>query len=587
MTQSGQGEEPSARPAREGIVLPSDGGEPLLPGMTGTQGGGQRYGHQAPPAPAAPPGGQAWDGSWGPEQQQAPAQGQGWTPPPAQTWGTPSQPLPPENTPYADRYAPPSQGTVQPPAAGQYGYGYGTQGAGDGGAGAPLPPPHGTHTGGAPLPPAVPYGATAAADDGATQYIPPVADAGQGDQATQYIPPVMDTPPGDQATQYIPPVADAGQGDQATQYIPPVTDTPPGDQATAYLPPVGGAPVDDGATQYIPPVGSGALPPEVRAETPAESTQALGRVRRPGPGDMPSAAHSDADATQYIPPVTGGGQDRQTPAEFDNLFRTDPGGESPAASTQQMPRFEPHRQHAPHGAQQAPIIPRRAEREDREEPRGRGGRTGSRVPLFAAAGVAIAVVGIGAGALLGGGGAGDQGDDNKTVAAAAPASESASPSPSPSVDPAEQQAVELDKLLAVSGNSRTMVINAVSNVRSCTNLGQAAKDLRDAAKQRNDLVTELSKLSVDELPEHVALTEALTKAWQASASADNHYAAWAEQVAQNKRKLCRKGQARSTGQTQAGNQASGTASSEKAKASGLWNTIAKTYGLTERQPVQL
>ncbi|MER6045712.1 hypothetical protein ABT136_34100, partial [Streptomyces sp. NPDC001856] len=34
MTQSGQGEEPSARPAREGIVLPSDGGEPLLPGMT-------------------------------------------------------------------------------------------------------------------------------------------------------------------------------------------------------------------------------------------------------------------------------------------------------------------------------------------------------------------------------------------------------------------------------------------------------------------------------------------------------------------------------------------------------------------------
>ncbi|MER6452593.1 hypothetical protein ABT270_08115, partial [Streptomyces sp900105245] len=32
MTQSGQGEEPSAQPAREGIVLPSDGGEPLLPG---------------------------------------------------------------------------------------------------------------------------------------------------------------------------------------------------------------------------------------------------------------------------------------------------------------------------------------------------------------------------------------------------------------------------------------------------------------------------------------------------------------------------------------------------------------------------
>ncbi|MYW43320.1 hypothetical protein GT346_08210, partial [Streptomyces sp. SID161] len=72
MTQSGQGEEPSARTAREGIVLPSDGGEPLLPGTTPT------------PAPAGPAGGQAWGGTWGPEQQ-APQQGQGW-PPAAQQW---------------------------------------------------------------------------------------------------------------------------------------------------------------------------------------------------------------------------------------------------------------------------------------------------------------------------------------------------------------------------------------------------------------------------------------------------------------------------------------------------------------------
>ncbi|MEU8027285.1 hypothetical protein AB0C13_01430, partial [Streptomyces sp. NPDC049099] len=73
MTQSGRGEEPSAQHAREGIVLPSDGGEPLLPGMTGA------------PAPAAPAGGQAWGGSWGPGQQ-APQQGQGWPPAAAQQW---------------------------------------------------------------------------------------------------------------------------------------------------------------------------------------------------------------------------------------------------------------------------------------------------------------------------------------------------------------------------------------------------------------------------------------------------------------------------------------------------------------------
>jgi hypothetical protein len=205
------------------------------------------------------------------------------------------------------------------------------------------------------------------------------------------------------------------------------------------------------------------------------------------------------------------------------------------------------------------------------------------MPLFAAIGVGIAVVGIGAGALLGGGGGGDQGGDNKTVAASAPATEG---SASASADPAEQQAIALDKLLADSGSSRATVISAVADVKACNNLAQAASDLRDAAKQRTELVTKLSGLSVDQLPNHAALSTALTKAWQASASADNHYAAWADQVAANK-KSCKKGQARTTPQTQAGNRESGTASTQKAQAAKLWNEIAKTYGLTERQPTQL
>ena len=48
MTQSGQGEEPSARTAREGIVLPSDGGAPLHPS-------------DLPPAPLPPAPPQPWD----------------------------------------------------------------------------------------------------------------------------------------------------------------------------------------------------------------------------------------------------------------------------------------------------------------------------------------------------------------------------------------------------------------------------------------------------------------------------------------------------------------------------------------------
>ncbi|GAA3302189.1 hypothetical protein GCM10020295_47300 [Streptomyces cinereospinus] len=131
------------------------------------------------------------------------------------------------------------------------------------------------------------------------------------------------------------------------------------------------------------------------------------------------------------------------------------------------------------------------------------------------------------------------------------------------------------------------MIDAVDDVKSCGNLAQAAKDLRGAAQQRTDLVTRLSGLDVDRLPEHAALTAALTKAWQASAAADNHYAAWADQVAGEKGNLCKKGQAGSTGQTAAGNQQSGIASTQKAEAAKLWNAIARTYGLSERRPTQL
>ncbi|MEW2166419.1 hypothetical protein AB0912_25985, partial [Streptomyces sp. NPDC007084] len=219
---------------------------------------------------------------------------------------------------------------------------------------------------------------------------------------------------------------------------------------------------------------------------------------------------------------------------------------------------------------------------DHDGPGGGGGGR-SRIPLIAAVGVGIIVLGIGAGALLsGGGGGGDtNADTGKTVSATAPATEGSSPA----ADPVKAQAVELDKLLADSTSSRDAVIKAVGDVKACRNLDQAATSLRDAAKQRTQSVTRLSALSVDKLPNHAELTAALTSAWKASASADNHYAAWADQAKAGK--VCRKGHARSSGQTAAGNQASGTASVQKEKAARLWNAIAAKYGLTQRTRTQL
>ncbi|MBL1081925.1 hypothetical protein JK359_08000 [Streptomyces actinomycinicus] len=568
MTQSGQGEQPSARPAREGIVLPSDGGEPLLPGMSGT------------PAPAAPAGGQAWGGSWGPGQQ-TPQQGQEWAPSPAPQWTGPEQapsaanpgPLPPEGAPG------PAYGG-QAPAYGGAAPSYGGQ---EPAYGAPQPPGYGDarqqqhqpqaqqhqpsapqypaqpapqyperSAAAAPLPPAVPDGYPAA---GAP--LPPAADG-----ATQYIPPVQAGPAGpadEGATQYLPPVQ-AAPADGATQYIPPVQAGPAG-------------PADEGATQYLPPVPSGTLP----HQSAGEETRYLGRVPQ-----QPAPAPSDAEATQYIPPYTAQAQgaDRQPPAEFDNLFRGGPaGGDSPAGSTQQLPRVQQAdaypgpSSHRPGQSSYGPDV-------DEDDGGRRRGR--SRVPLIAAVGVGLVVLGVGAGALLSSGGGKDQGSDDKTVAAASPATQD---SASPTADPARQQAVDLDKLLADSGSSRASVIQAVGNVRRCDNLDQAAGDLRDAAKQRSQLVTRLGELSVDKLPGNADLTAALTKAWEASAAADNHYAGWADQA--KGRKVCHKGHARTTEETRAGNRESGTASAQKVKAAALWNTIAKKYGLTQRQPTQL
>ncbi|MFF4789069.1 hypothetical protein ACFY2M_04720 [Streptomyces sp. NPDC001276] len=542
MTQSGQGEEPSARPAHEGIVLPSDGGEPLLPGMTGGSGGhptGARPGGQVPPA-AAPAGGQAWGQPWGPDQQQPQQQDQGWQ----QGWGSPEPyqqqgqwdaqgqapqhqgagPLPPENAP--SHGAPP----YQQPGADPYG--------------APAHPGHG-------LPPARtdPYGAPA-------HGLPP-AGADPYGASGHSVP---------RGAAHGMPGADEG----ATQYIPPVPGGPADEGATQFLPPMTGAAVDEGATQYIPPVGPGALPPEASGGGPS-----------PYPGQIPQGAapghHPDAEATQFIAPVDAQGGGRQTPAEFDNLFRSDAGGAAPA--TQHLPLIPQGPPDQPH-ARPASAPPGGYDGDG-----GRGGRrTGSRLPVIAAVGVGIAVLGIGAGALLSGGdGNDDSRDKNTTVAATAPATDDASPSPA--ADPAREQAVELDKLLADSGSSRASVIKAVADVRNCDNLGQAASDLRGAAEQRKGLVTRLGQLSVDKLPAHAELTAALNKAWKASESADLHYAAWADQA--HGKKVCKKGHARDTGETRAGNRESGVATSEKAKAAQLWNAIAKTYGLTQRQPTQL
>ncbi|WP_326678957.1 hypothetical protein [Streptomyces sp. NBC_01237] len=550
MTQSGQGDErqlPAVRPAHEGVVLPADGGAPWIPG--GDAGG--------PAEQAVPAGGQPWGQPWGPQTAQPPhpdAQAPGQQGPGGQGYPQAQQLPPAQPGPYQQPQQP---GAYQPQQPDPY----------------QQPPQPGAYQ--------------QAQQPGAYQQAP------QQQPGAYQQPPQQGRP--QPYAQPLPPEAGPGA----------VAGAPGGDaDATQFIAPVPGGP---GPVPSGP--GAGGLPPE----RPAESTAYLGHVPQSGPA--PQAA--DADATQYIPPVPGGAPygirpgapgDRQPPAEFDNLFRN----EAPAGATQQMPHFDPAQQQ---GQQQAPQqqyqaqqqgpqsgqLPPQAPQAYRPGPQAFPGAGGPQEPpqqhqdggpaprkrrphvaLIAAVVAGCAVIGLGAGALMSGG-EDDKKDDKQPVSAQSPSAEKTG---TQAADPAEPQAQALDKLLADSNNSRSAVIGAVEKIKSCRALDQAATDLKGAAQQRRDLVTRLQGLTVDKLPDHAALTASLTKAWEASASADDHYAAWAGQ-AKNNKKVCKGGKARSTDETVQATMRSGDASKAKAKASPLWNAIAEKYGLTKHAPTQL
>ncbi|WP_051782130.1 MULTISPECIES: hypothetical protein [unclassified Streptomyces] len=344
-----------------------------------------------------------------------------------------------------------------------------------------------------------------------------------------------------------------GPGDPHGYGYPPLPEA-----ATQYIPPVPAAPGhEEAATQYIPPV-------------PAT------------PG------HEEA-ATQYIPPVPG------APADgFDGLFR----GDDSAGHTQHLPpvqepvlrrpqpRPHPQRPQQPQYQQQPPQPPyQQPHPQQQYAPPPPPPETGRKVSpaIIAAVVIGLAVVGLGVGSLL----ADDkpQNNDPGAVAAAPTASGgSAAPGGEAPVDPARPQAVQLDKLLADSNDSRAAVIKAVEDIKGCSNLDQAAADLRDAARQREELVTRLQELKLDQLPDHAKLSASLTKAWQSSADADDSYAAWADDVDDDK---CKDGKAKSTKNASDGNRSSGEATKAKESAATMWNAIAGKYGLTKRDKSQL
>lgn len=404
---------------------------------------------------------------------------------------------------------------------------------------------------------------------------------------------------------------------------------------------------DSEATQYLSaqppqqpqpqPQSQSQLPAQQQAQTPVQQTQQLQRPpaqadseatqmlppTAPGPGDAgagafggrsplpPEAAGGAHAAYAGVPPQSAPGapgaspaQRRQPPAGFEALFRDEPapsaasGGAGSAVSgepgsTQSLPLFDqaasnqqpqygsssagahdpgaPNPPHGPHGG-------RTVRHGGGHGARGGLGSRLSTPVLIAIAVVVLAGAGVGVGLAVSGG---DE-DGGKTDGGSAVTQGQHGSSESGAV---KAQAKGLDALLGDSNNSRSAVVRSVTNIKHCQKLGKAASDLRASAKQRNGLVTRLGKLHTDRLPNHRKLTSSLTRAWKSSAAADLHYAQWASQA--GSKKVCHKGKARSTGQAGAGNRSSGEATTAKKRAAGLWNPIARKYGLKPRQFGQL
>src|SRR5882757_8803242 len=291
---------------------------------------------------------------------------------------------------------------------------------------------------------------------------------------------------------------------------------------------------------------------------------------------------------------SGPTQAPQHDSDYDHLFRSDVPSpppmrqriiQPPAQQQSRQPGYEQgYGQQPPYGGQEGPYEPSYG-----YDDGSGGGRKLSPKVLIGIVVAGSVVAGLVIGGVFSSGGSADAGNSAaQSSASTAPSSTTSDAANGAATedDEAKQQAQSLDALLSTSGNSRSAVVSAVESVKACKDLPASASALRSAATQRTGLVTQLGTLAVDKLPNHAALTDALTKAWQASAAADVHYASWADQ-AQSQPGVCKNGKAGSTSQSQIGDQESGTATTQKKDAVKLWNSIAKTYGLSQREYTQL
>jgi len=148
---------------------------------------------------------------------------------------------------------------------------------------------------------------------------------------------------------------------------------------------------------------------------------------------------------------------------------------------------------------------------------------------------------------------------------------------------AVQEAQSINQLLSQSSSDRSAIVAAVADISKCGDVAQDQETLQTAAQSRQALLTQLSQLTVTDIPNVAPMLSDLTQAWQASLQADTAYGAWAGDVLQSG---CG-GPPSSDANFAAAGTADMQATTAKEAFVAAWNQIAGTYGLPQYTQAQI
>ncbi|GAA2426672.1 hypothetical protein GCM10010191_44010 [Actinomadura vinacea] len=164
----------------------------------------------------------------------------------------------------------------------------------------------------------------------------------------------------------------------------------------------------------------------------------------------------------------------------------------------------------------------------------------------------------------------------------------AKPTPSPSnntqvaqkkpIAAGRQQAVEVNKLLNASADTKRQLSAALNGTRKCETLPTAIKGFQVVAQRRTNQIRRTQSLQLDQLRNGDRMRVSLRQAFQASLEADQRLYAWANVVSRKCRGKPRPDVSRAPGRAAAERRAT----TAKKQFVAMWNPVAKNNSLPPR-----